>query len=107
LLFRAVSPCLEGKIDTGDKDAANPGLQLDCKVSELQDPGSDAQVETLIPPCRMIADQEPDLAGERACWWVKPNAACATETQLELDVERAGAPPPNTTTRMSCAVTAP
>jgi hypothetical protein len=107
LLFRAVSPCLEGKIDTDDKDAANPGLQLDCKVSELQDPGSDAQVETLIPPCRMIADQEPDLAGERACWWVKPNAACATETQLELDVERAGAPPPNTTTRVSCAVTAP
>ena len=107
LLFRAVSPCLEGKIDTDDQDAANPGLQPNCTVSELQDPDSDAQIETLIPPCPMIADQEPDLAGEAACWWVKPSATCATETQLELEVQRAGAPPPNTTIRVSCVVTVP
>lgn len=107
LLFRAVSPCLEGQIDTDDQDAANPGLQPDCTVSALQDPGTDAQVETLLPPCRMIADQAPDLAGAPACWWVKPSPTCATETQLELQIERAGAPPPNTTVRVSCAVTRP
>jgi hypothetical protein len=105
LLFRAISPCLEGKLDTGDTDAANPGPQPDCQVSELQDPETDAQVEALIPACRMIAEDQPELAGARPCWWIKANpAACATQTHLELHVERATLPAPNTTVRVSCAI---
>ncbi len=105
LLFRAVSPCLEGKLDTRDTDAGNPGLQPDCKLSELQDPDTDAQVETQIPPCPMLAVDQPDPAGARACWWVKSNpAACSTETQLEVHIERTALPPPNTTVRVACAI---
>jgi len=107
LLFAAVSPCLEGTLDTRDTDAVNPGLQPDCTVSDIEAPDTDAQVETAIPRCHMIDQDHPDRAGAPACWWVARNAAaCATETQLELRVEREGAAAPNTTVRVSCA-TAP
>jgi hypothetical protein len=105
LLFHAVSPCLEGELDTSDTAPDNPGLQPECTVSDLQDPDTDTQTETQIPPCRMLAADRPDLGGEQACWWVKSNpAACSTETHLELHVERAAPPAPNTTVRVSCAV---
>ena len=105
LLFHAISPCLEGKLDTTDVDAENPGLQPDCKVSELQDPDTDAQVETLIPPCSLISADQPALGSAPVCWWVKSNpGVCTTETHLELHVERAALPPPNTTVRVSCAI---
>jgi hypothetical protein len=106
LLFNAISPCLEGELDTRDTDAGNPGLQPDCAVSELRDPDTDAQIETLIPRCRMLADDRPDLAGARVCWWVKSApAACSTETHLELHVERSAVPASNTVVRVSCAAT--
>ncbi len=104
LLATAISPCLEGELDTADGDPANPGLQPDCSVSELRDPDTDAQIETQIPRCAMIADDQPDLAGRRPCWWVAPNpVACSTETQLELHVERSALPAPNSVVRVSCA----
>lgn len=107
LLFDAISPCLEGALDTRDTDAENPGLQPDCTVSDLAgDPGT--QVETLIPRCRMLSEDHPDLASGRTCWWVAPSAgACATETGLELRVERSAPPAPNSKVRVSCALTAP
>jgi len=104
LVTSALSPCLEGTLDTRDIDPASPGLQLDCAVSDLQGADSDAQVEEEIPRCHMVADDQPDLAGGRACWWVRSNPACATETQLELRVERTAAPPSSTTVRVTCAV---
>jgi hypothetical protein len=106
LLFRALSPCLEGTLDTDDVDPTNPGLQPDCAVSELQDLGTDAEVETLIPRCRMTAPDRPDLAGARACWWVATDpVACSTETQLVLHVARAASPAPSSVVRVSCAAT--
>jgi len=108
LLFAAVSPCLEGSLDTRDIDSGNPGLQPDCTVSDVEAPDTDAQVETAIPRCRMAAEDKPQLNGGRACWWVAPNPdACVTETQLELRVERAAPASPNTTVRVSCAIAAP
>lgn len=104
LLLEGLSPCLEGMVDTTDTDAANPGLQPDCTVSELQDPGGDAEIETLVPRCHMIAEGQPNLLGQRACWWVQANAAaCATETHLELHVERSVVAPPDSVLRVSCA----
>lgn len=104
LLFRAISPCLEGTPDTSDTDDTNPGLQPDCTVSELQDPDTDAEVETLIPRCRMTAADRPDLAGARACWWVTSNpVACSTGSHLELHVERSAVAPPNSVVRVTCA----
>jgi hypothetical protein len=106
LLFAAVSPCLEGTLDTRDIDPVNPGLQPDCAVSDIAAPDTDAQVETSIPRCHMTGEDQPELGGEPACWWVARNAAaCATETQLELRVERATPAAPNTTVRVSCATT--
>lgn len=108
LLGKALSPCLEGTVDARDTDDASPGLQLDCAVSELTDPGTPAQVATKLPRCAMAGADRPELAGAPACWWAKPNAeACATtETHLELHVERRAPPPPNTTVRVSCAADA-
>lgn len=103
LLRKALSPCLEGTIDDRDVDDTSPGLQLDCAVSELVDPGTAIAVETLIPRCRMIAAGEPDLAGRPACWWVASDPACETETGLALHVERGAPPPPGSVVRVSCA----
>ena len=107
LLFDAVSPCLEGALDTRDTDAENPGLQPDCAVSDLAGELG-AEVETLIPPCRMVSDDQPDLAGARACWWIEGSAgACSTETGLELRIERSTPPAPNTKVRVACVLAAP
>jgi hypothetical protein len=108
LLFAAVSPCLEGTLDTRDIDAVNPGLQPDCTVSDIEAPDTAQQVETAIPRCHMISAEMPDPGADPACWWVAENAAaCATETKLELRIERKTQAAPNTTVRVSCATTAP
>lgn len=108
LLFAAVSPCLEGTLDTRDIDAVNPGLQPDCTVSDIEAPDTAQQVETAIPRCHMMTADQPDIGSDAACWWVAQNApACATETKLELRLERKTQAAPNTTVRVSCATTAP
>lgn len=107
LLFDAISPCLEGALDTRDTDAQNPGVQPDCAVSDLAG-GTGTEVETVVPPCRMVSEDHPDLAGERACWWITSSAgACSTETGLELHVERAAPPAPNTKVHVACMLAAP
>jgi hypothetical protein len=106
LVARALSPCLEGALDTADRDTANPGLQPDCTVSEIQGVGTGGQTEQLIPRCRMLGDDRPDLAGAPACWWVQSDPACATETQLALRVERSAPPPKGSVVRVSCAAAA-
>ncbi|HMG22398.1 MAG TPA: hypothetical protein VK607_13795, partial [Kofleriaceae bacterium] len=103
LLIKALSPCLEGTLDTADRDAANPGLQPDCTVSEITDVDTAAQVEVLIPRCAMTAASQPDLAGAPACWWVEVDPSCDTQTQLGLRIERAAPPPSRSLVRVSCA----
>jgi hypothetical protein len=102
LLARALSPCLEGKLDTTDVDEA-PGLQLDCTVSELQAADTDDEIDTPIPRCAIGAAGQPDLAGRPACWWVASDAACETDTHLALRVERRAAPPRGSLVRVHCA----
>jgi hypothetical protein len=104
LLFRQISPCLDGTLDTTDRDPANPGLQPDCTVSEVQDPYGDHEVETPVSRCRMMAPDRPETAGVRACWWVGENATkCTTQTHLELHVERTVVAAPNSVVRVTCA----
>jgi len=104
LLFRAVSPCLEGDLDVKDTDLANPGLQPDCTVSEISDPDTAAEVETVIARCPMTAADTPALGALRACWWVRTDpGACTTETQLQLHVERSAPPVSNSVVRVTCA----
>jgi hypothetical protein len=101
LLLKALSPCLEGALDTRDRDPGAPGLQPDCAVADVEGAGTAGEVETLIPQCKMIAAGRPDLAGA-PCWWVAVDPACETETQLSLHVERRAAPAPGSVVRVSC-----
>jgi hypothetical protein len=104
LLIQALRPCLEGTLDTTDRQPGAPGLQPDCTVSEIQDPNTDRQVDTLIAPCGMRAAGQPDLGDAPACWWVQVDPTCSTQTQLALRIERTAAPPPGSLIRVSCAI---
>src|SRR4029077_14486896 len=58
-----MSPCLEGNLATADRDPANPGVQLDCMVTD-RGPGNVA-----IPACAMLDATTPDPVGARPCFW--------------------------------------
>ena len=105
LLFNAISPCLEGNLDTRDGDLNNPGLQPDCVVSDVVTDDAGDQSETPMHACAMSDATTPDPAGARPCWWVAPDpVACTTQTSLELHVERGGlAPAPGTDVSVACA----
>ncbi|MBC7975137.1 MAG: hypothetical protein H7138_09145 [Myxococcales bacterium] len=103
LLFKAISPCLEGTLDETDIDEVKPGLQLDCAVTDVQDAYTDTPVEQVIRRCPMLDDERPDVGDGSACWWVKHNPSCDTATQLELQVERRASPPQGTVVQVSCA----
>ncbi len=72
-------PCVEGQIDR-DPDAE--GIQADCTLSQIEWPGTDRQVEQIIPAC--------DDSGTLPCWrlTVDENACHDTPTQARLDVQR-------------------
>ena len=103
LLFNAISPCLEGKINTAP---AYPSGQPECTVSDVQV----GQAESLIPPCTTQAVGANGPNGSKPCWWIKDTGAggaCGTTaTHLELHIERAAPPSIGTTVEISCA-TAP
>jgi hypothetical protein len=100
-----VSPCLEGELDTRDRDPANPGLQPDCTVAELTNVETPDEDEVELPRCVMADATTPAPGGERPCWWVADSAATCptTATHLELHVERANPNEAGTDIRVSCA----
>jgi hypothetical protein len=64
-------PCIEGKL--ADVDQKTEGKQYDCSVSSVLDPGTAAQVETIMPRCT----PENDTATNKPCWHlVSDPAAC-------------------------------
>jgi len=103
LLFRSISPCLEGTLDDSDVFPDRPGLQIDCSVTDVQDAFGPARHEQVLRRCAMLDDDHPDVGDGTTCWWVKPNPACDTETQLELQIERSDAPAPGTIVDVSCS----
>jgi len=104
LLFTEISPCLVGSLVTTDRDADNPGVQLDCTVSDIQIHDSGEDSEQAIPACAMAGPETPEAGGTRPCWWVASNpTTCTTATGLELHVERNGSAPTGTATRVRCA----
>jgi len=110
LLFKAVSPCLEGAINTADADPSNPGVQLDCTVSDVTGLDTASQTETPLRACKMNADGvTPDPASPTPCWYTKANpATCMTETGLEITFVRGGSTPAiGTVTQVSCATAPP
>ena len=105
LLFNAISPCLEGDLDTADTDPNNPGIQPQCTVADVLDSGGSNQVSTLIPTCPMTNATTPDPNGPRPCWWVASSpTTCMTPSMLSLNVVRTTPAATGTTEEVSCAV---
>lgn len=95
------NPCLEGDIDL-DPDAA--GVQYECQVSDVTNPGADNQSEVIIREC---TDSPPGGGEELPCWYLETDTdACPdTPTNLTLVVERGAASvPPNTHVIARCVV---
>ena len=110
-LFAAISPCLEGPIDTTDADPNNPGLQPQCTVSYLFDFGTPQQHEQELAPCIMTDPTTPS-SQPSPCWYVVTDpTTCADPstlpTHLELKVANGPTPPAGTMTSVSCAVASP
>jgi hypothetical protein len=106
LLFNAVSPCLEGDVDTRDTDPNNPGTQLDCTVTDVQNAGTSSQTSTLIPACKMAAAGMVDPASAKPCWWSDSSATSCptTTTHFEINFDRTSPPATGTTTDVECAI---
>jgi hypothetical protein len=104
LLFAAISPCLEGPIDPTDVDPTNPGVQLACSVSDVQNAGTSMQVEEIVPPCRM-ADPTTPAPGQPTCYWISSNPTCTSPTgatELQINFLRTGGIPVGTVTEVAC-----
>jgi hypothetical protein len=115
-LFNAISPCLEGSLDTRDSDPNNPGVQLQCTVNDVQNIGGSDQTETLMPACKMINSANtaatcntppcPDPSQTLPCWWSDMNTMnCpAPDTGYEVNFYRTSPAPAGTTEDVQCAV---
>ncbi len=88
LLGLVVGPaCLASNVDARDLDAAAPGIQLDCSVSDVRYLGTDEASESLIPACAMV-DAATPAAGARPCWWVREAPIECDGDRLLFQVER-------------------
>ncbi len=105
-LFNAISPCLEGPIDDTDADTTNPGIQLQCTVSDVQEADTGSSVETVMPACPMSDPATPAPSGPRPCYWFDKNTtSCpAPDTGYELNVVRTTPPATGTSVDVQCAL---
>jgi hypothetical protein len=115
-LFNAISPCLEGSLDTRDADPNNPGTQLQCTVNDVLNIGGSDQTETLMPACKMTNSANgaamcntppcPDPSQTLPCWWSDMNTtSCpAPDTGYEVNFYRSTPAATGTTVAVQCAV---
>jgi hypothetical protein len=106
VLFNTMSSCLEGAIDTSDRDPTNPGTQLTCTVADVVDLGTASETSTLIPACTMADARTPDPNQTFPCWWADMNTTqcIAPDTGYEVVVDRNGqSPPTGTVVQVTCA----
>jgi len=104
-LFNAISPCLEGSIDTTDTDSSNPGVQLNCSVKDVVNEGTPSQTETLIPACKM-QDANTPVPGQMLCWWVdmNTNSCPSPDTGYEINIVRSSPPATGTNVDVECVI---
>lgn len=103
LLKEAIgNPCIQGQLK--DRDLDTDGLQPECVVADVQNPGTDEQVEDILPVCNAADQEDLDTTNAPAstnlpCWHLKVDTdQCAGEpTELALLVERGGATVPTGT----------
>jgi hypothetical protein len=106
LIRRVVgNPCFESDLETTDLDPNNPGLQIECTVSDVSNQGKANEVETIIPPCKMADATTPAADAKQPCWYVKPDPVkCdAYPTKLTFAVHpEQRSTPPDTHTIVQC-----
>jgi hypothetical protein len=102
-LFNAISPCLEGPISPTDVEPNNPGIQLDCDVSDQQ-PGGMPQP---IVRCPMMDASHPAANAPTPCYWIdQDTTACpAPDTGYKINFVRDGAAPAGDIENVECAIT--
>src|SRR5450432_303677 len=105
-LFNAISPCLEGAVDPADADPANPGIQLQCTVTDVVTSDTSGETSMAMPACQMQDATTPVPGGARPCWWIDKNAtACpAPDTGYEMNFVRTAPPALGTVVDVECAV---
>lgn len=74
---RVMGPCLDGAIDTTDRDASTPGVQLGCTAT--------ANGATL-PACAMTDATTPDPASPTPCVWYAADTTCGAAPGLAVHV---------------------
>jgi hypothetical protein len=106
LLFNAVSPCLEGAVDISDTDPNNPGPQLQCTVTDVQNSGTSSETSSLIPACKMSAPGMVAAGSPNPCWWAdaSPTGCPNTPTHYQINFVRNSPPATGTVTDVECAV---
>jgi len=95
-------PCIQG--DLKDTDPNTPGIQPDCKVSQVTDPGTSMQTETPLPECDPFG---PGTHTNTPCWYIDTDATqCAsTSSMLKLVTDYGGgSAPTNTHIQAQCVV---
>jgi hypothetical protein len=106
VLFNTMSSCLEGPIDSTDRDPTNPGVQLTCTVADVVDLGTASESATLIPACKMDDAMTPDPNQPFPCWWADLNTAqcAAPDSGYAIVVDRNSQDPPaGTVLQVTCA----
>jgi hypothetical protein len=84
------SPCFD--VPLADADPNTPGAQYDCAVSDVRNPGTPNQVETVLPQCNN--SMAPQSATNKPCWSIQVDTVnCGGTGSLSLVVERTEAPP--------------
>lgn len=73
------NPCFESDVTQEDLDPANPGLQIECAVSDRT-----ATAETTIPACRMADATTPAADAKQPCWYLKPDVEQCREYPSKL-----------------------
>lgn len=101
LLKEAIgNPCIESLLKDRDPDTGE--LEYECTVSDVVNPGTDEQEETVLPHCNADDDldpTDPPSSTNIPCWHLEvDDTQCPdTPTGLSLVVERGGAGAPTGT----------
>jgi hypothetical protein len=93
------TPCFD--VPLADVDATTPGEQYECSVSDVINPGSANQRETVLPACNNV--EMPASSTNKPCWSIQTDVmTCPQSPSLRLVVERAEAPDAATHVIASC-----
>jgi hypothetical protein len=94
-------PCIEGKL--ADVDPMMAGVQFDCSVSDVTNLRKPNQSEKILPECKGNEGAYTNMP----CWRIATDQMnCTKAPHHVLKIERAEAPPPETTVLANCVTEA-